>query len=137
VTFDSYGPTSGNDERAARSLMERLLVFSLADVARGLRGESEFRDGDRNSITLVKEVDFRIVMSTLKDGATIHEKEGAARVSLQLLDGNAVLDVDGDVADLEAGQLATIDVGRTWELTSRGDSTVLMTLAWPREKAGI
>jgi mannose-6-phosphate isomerase-like protein (cupin superfamily) len=137
VAFDTYGPTSGNDEREARSLMDRLLVFSLPDAARGLRAEAEFREGDRNSVTLAKEVDFRILMSVLKDGAIIHENNGDARASVQLLDGNAALDVDGDEANLTAGQLATIDVGHRWQLTSRGESTVLLTIAWPREKAGV
>lgn len=137
MTFDTYGPTSGNDEREARPLMERLLVFSLLDEAARLRSEAEWRDGDRNSMTLAKEVDFRILLSALKDGATIHEEDGDARASVQVLDGRATLDVDGEEADLGAGQLATIDVGRRWRLTSTGQSTVLMTIAWPREKAGV
>ena len=59
MPFDIYGPTSGNDERAARSLREPLLVFSL------------------------------------------------------------------------------VDAGHRWQLASRGDSVVLLTIAWPRHKAGV
>jgi quercetin dioxygenase-like cupin family protein len=137
VNSDSYGPTSGNEERVARHLMDGLLVFSLADEAARLRAETEWRDGDRNSVTLAKEVDFRVVLSVLGDGAKIHEDHGEARVSVQLLEGSVTLQVDGDRADMNAGELATINAGRGWRLTSHGDSTILLTFAWPREKAGI
>jgi len=137
VDLDTYGPTTGNDERDARPLMERLLVFSPRLEAARLRSETEWRDGDRNSMTLAKEVDFRVVLSVLRDGATIHDDDGDGRASLQLLEGRAVVSVDGDEVHLDTGELATVNAGQRWQLRSAGESTVLLTIAWPREKAGI
>jgi quercetin dioxygenase-like cupin family protein len=137
VDFNTYGPTTGNDTREARALMDRLLVFAPRLEAARLRSEPEWRDGDRNSVTLAKEVDFRIVLSVLRDGATIHDDEGNGRASVQLLEGRAVVSVDDKEAHLDTGELATVNSDQRWQLRSDGDSTVLLTIAWPREKAGV
>jgi quercetin dioxygenase-like cupin family protein len=137
MNMDTYGPTTGNDERPARPLMQRLMVFTPRLEAARLRAETEWRDGDRNSMTLAKEVDFRVVLSVLRDGATIHEDAGDGRASLQLLEGRAAVSVDGDEVHLDTGELATVNAGRRWQLRSEGESTVLLTIAWPREKAGV
>ena len=133
----AYGSTSGTDEREARPMMERLLVYSLADEINQLREEDAWRSGDRNSRTLAKEVDFRVVLSVLHDGAVLHEQDGDARASLHLVEGRAALHLDADEAELEAGELAVVDAGHAWQLRANGDCAVLLTLAWPREKAGV
>ncbi|MDP8905755.1 MAG: hypothetical protein M3N29_10710 [Chloroflexota bacterium] len=133
----AYGSTSGTEEREAREMMERLLVFSLADEIRALREEEPWQARDRNSRTLAKEVDFRVVLSALRDGATLHEEDGDARASLHLIDGHAALTVGSDEAELEANDVAMVDAGHRWVLRANGDCAVLLTLAWPREKAGV
>lgn len=133
----AYGSTSGTDQRAGRPLMERLMVFDPSEEILVLRGEAQWSDGDRNSRTLAKEVDFRVVLSVLHDGAELDEQHGDARASLQLLEGGAKLTVGRDETHLDAGQLAVIDAGEAWTLRADGDCAVLLTLAWPREKAGV
>ena len=133
----AYGSTSGTDEREARPMMERLLVYSLFDEISRLREEDPWQNGDRNSRTLAKEVDFRVMLSLLRDGAILHEQDGDARASLHLLEGRAALSLDADQAELEAGEVAVVDAGQPWRLTAHGECAVLLTLAWPREKAGV
>jgi quercetin dioxygenase-like cupin family protein len=133
----AYGTTTGTDEREPRALMERLLVFSLADEIESLRNEKEWADNERNSRTLAKDVDFRALLSVLHAEATIDEGTGDARASIQLIEGAADLEVDGDSTRLETGQLAVVDSGRAWVLRAVSDSAVLVTFAWPIEKAGI
>lgn len=132
-----YGTTSGTKVREPRALMERLMVFSLESEIESLRAEPEWADNVRNSRTLAKEVDFRALLSVLHTDATLDEQDGDARASIQLLDGTAALTVDGDRADLRAGHLAVIDAGHAWLLRATSDCAVLLTLAWPREKAGV
>lgn len=152
MTDGAYGQTSGSDSRDSRPTMERLMVFNVAEEIERLRGESPWTDGDRNSVTLAKEIDFRVLLSVLRDGAALEESNGDARVSVQLVEGRASLQVGGrdvlgavgagnlgagDVADLEAGDLATIDAGQPWTIRASGDCALLLTLAWPREKAAV
>ena len=132
-----YGETSGSDSREARALMERVLTFSLRNEIEALRSEEQWLDGDRNSRTLAKEVDFRVLLSVLHDEATLDEQDGDARVSIQLLEGRGRLAVEGQSIDMSAGGLAVVDAGQRWDLRAVGDCAVLLTLAWPREKAGV
>jgi len=129
------GSTSGSDTRQPRSLMEGLMLFDLHEEIRKLRSEGPWKQGDRNSRTLAKDVDFRVLLSVLKSGAELDEEDGDARVSVQLIAGSARLATESGSAELHAGQLAAIDAGQRWRLSATDDCAVVTTLAWPREKA--
>lgn len=131
---DQPGPadqTSGTDVRGARPLMERLMVFSLGDEIARLREEPAWQSGDRNSVTLAKESDFRVLLTVLRPGAQLEEQDGEGRLSVHLVEGRARLDSDGEEAELAAGDLATIDTDTPWRLEAQSESAVLTTLAWP------
>ena len=134
----SYGSTSGTDSRGSRPLIEDLMVFSLPAEIDALREEAPYREGDRNSATLAKEVDFRVLLTVLRSGASLDEHDGDARASIQLLEGTAGLTVgSAEEAQLEEADVAVIDAGRSWLLRATSDCALLLTLAWPREKAGV
>lgn len=133
----AYGTTSGTDERDARSLMDGLLTFALHDEIEMLKDETAWLEGDRNARTLAKEVDFRVLLCVLHTGATLDEQDGDARASLHVLEGGVRLSIDGESAELGPGQIAIVDSGRAWTLEAAMDAAVLLTLAWPREKAGV
>ena len=137
MSAGAYGNTSGTDVRESRPLMEQLMVFSLTEEIEALRAEWQWTDNDKNSRTLAKDVDFRALLSVLHTGAALDEQDGDARASLHVLEGRALIDVEGQTSELEAGQLAVIDSGRPWVLRAITDCAVLLTLAWPLEKAGI
>lgn len=137
MSSGSYGTTSGTQERESRALMEPLMVFSLADEIEALRSEGQWADNDKNSRTLAKEVDFRALLSVMHSGATLDEQYGDARASVQIIEGRAELDVAGEVSQLEAGQLAVIDSGRPWTLRATADCALLLTFAWPIDRAGV
>ena len=131
------GSTSGTESRDSRRLMEGLMIFGLRDEIEGLRAEAPYTEGDRNAATLAKEVDFRVLLSVLRSGATLDEQNGEARASIQLLEGRATLRGDGEDSEMGEGDVAVIDSGQPWFLTAQADCAVLLTLAWPREKAGV
>lgn len=133
----SYGNTSGTQEREPRPLMERLMVFSLADEIESLRSEWQWANNDKNSRTLAKDVDFRALLSVMHSGAALDEQDGDARASVHILEGRAELDVGGEVTQLETGQLAVIDSGHPWTLRAATDCSLLVTFAWPIDKAGV
>ena len=133
----AYGATSGTSERESRAVMEPLMHFSLRDEVDRLRSEEPWRDGDRNSRTLAKEVDFRVLLTVLRDGAALEELDGDARVGIQLLDGRAVVELENAAEQLAAEDMAVVDAGQPWRLRGVGDCAVLLTFAWPREKARV
>ena len=133
----AYGSTTGTDERDSRALMDRLMVFSIADEIEALRNESEWEENDKNTRTLAKDVDFRAILTVMHPDATIEERDGDARASLQVIEGVAELEVSGESAQLSQGQMAVVDAGRPWTLRATRDCAVLVTFAWPIEKAGV
>jgi quercetin dioxygenase-like cupin family protein len=137
MSTSEYGSTSGSDSRESRALMERLMTFDLHSEIDQLRSEEQWSEGDRNSRMLAKDVDFRVLLTVLRSGATLDENDGDARTSLQVIAGSARLETASGSADLRAGQVAVIDVGQAWTFTASEDCAVLTTLAWPREKAGV
>jgi quercetin dioxygenase-like cupin family protein len=137
MSTGSYGSTSGTKEREARPLMDLLLVFSLADEIRSLRAEAEWTENEINSRTLAKDVDFRVVLCALHTDAVLDEQVGEARASVQLIEGSAQLTVDEEARPLEAGEIAVVDSGHPWALRATSDCAVLLTIAWPIEKAGV
>jgi quercetin dioxygenase-like cupin family protein len=131
----TYDDTSGSDTRGPRPVMERLMVFSLFDEVESLRQEPQWTDGERNSRMLAKDVDFRVLLTCLRAGATLDEKDGDGRVSIQVLEGTVALTLGDVSSELTSGDLAAIDRGNPWQLTARTDASLLLTLAWPEEKA--
>jgi len=133
----AYGSTTGTDERDSRALMERLMVFSIADEISALRDESEWQENEKNTRTLAKDVDFRAILTVMHTGATIDEQDGDARASVQVFDGTAALEIEGRSASLTAGHVAVVDSGQPWVLRATSDCAALITFAWPIEKAGV
>lgn len=137
MTTGAYGSTSGTSERDSRPLMDRLLVFNLDEEIAALRAEYQWTENDKNSRTLAKDVDFRVLLTVLHTGAALDEDDGDARASIHLVEGSAQLDVAGEATNLAAGQLAVVNAGQAWVLRATSDCAVLLTLAWPIEKAGV
>jgi quercetin dioxygenase-like cupin family protein len=133
----TYGSTSGTDTREARAMIEPLMHFSLREEITALRFEEAYQQRDRNSRTLAKETDFRVLLTVLRAGAALDDQDGAMRASVQVIEGRATLGIDGDESVLEAGDLAVMDSGNAWLLQAETECAVLLTLALPPEKAGV
>jgi len=137
MTSGAYGSTTGTRERESRPLMDQLMVFSLSDEIEALRNEPQWADNEVNSRTLAKDIDFRVMLTVMHAEALIDEHNGDARASLQLLEGTAMVEVDEVPTELIVGKLAVVDAGRPWVLRATSDCAVLLTLAWPIDKAGV
>ncbi len=135
MNTSAYDETTGSETREARPLMEQLLVFDLMDEIDQLRSEPTWQQGDRNSRMLAKDVDFRVLLTALRPGASVVEKDGDSRVSVQVIEGTVLARLRDDTTELTAGQIAAIDSGNPWTLEALDDSVILLTLAWPAEKA--
>ncbi|MBA2253852.1 MAG: hypothetical protein H0W07_01890 [Chloroflexi bacterium] len=134
MSTSAYDDTSGTSVRGGRPLMERLMVFSLHAESAALRDEPQYREGDRTSRMLAKDVDLRVMLTVLRAGAALDEQDGESRVTLQVLDGQAAVEVVGESAELSPGEVAVIDAGNPWLVHAIVDSALLVTITLPREK---
>ncbi|MEP7360303.1 MAG: hypothetical protein ABI744_01860 [Chloroflexota bacterium] len=133
----SYGSPGGSATREPRTMMAPLMQFSLELEADSLRLEPEYRDGDRNSRTLAKETDLRVLLTVLRQGAALDEQHGEERATVQVIDGTATIEVDGAEAHLQPVEVAVVDRGQAWVLRADSDCAVLLTIAYPVDKAGV
>jgi quercetin dioxygenase-like cupin family protein len=107
----SDSPKQSAGSAAIRSpgpLESPILSFDLnAEIPR-LRSENAWQGG-RNSKTLVKHPDFRVVLTVLKSNARIHEHKAAGRISVQAIAGHIRMQVQEKAIDLPAGNMLALE----------------------------
>lgn len=122
--------TSRGAARAAEATAGPSLAFDLAQQIRELRQESYWQSG-RNSKTLAKYSDFRIVLTALQAKTTIHEHHSAGRISVQTVEGHLQMHAGGKEFDLPAGRMLVLDRSLPHDVVAIEDSAFLLTIAWP------
>jgi quercetin dioxygenase-like cupin family protein len=127
----SDGETSGSEQREARSLTGATQYFDLADEIASLKREPSWQKGDRNSRTLVHESQLRIIVTTMKAGARLHEHRTEGAVSIQTIQGHVRLSTAQGVVDLPEGRLVAVRSGVSHDLEALDESAFLLTIAWP------
>jgi quercetin dioxygenase-like cupin family protein len=116
--------------RSPEPLESPILSFDLNGEIKRLREENAWQAG-RNSKTLVKHPDFRLVLTVLKSGARLHEHKAAGRISVQAVAGHIQMHVQGQVFDLPAGHLLALERALPHDVEALEDSAFLLTIAWP------
>ena len=106
------------------------LTFDLAQQIASLRQEHYWQSG-RNSKTIVKHPDFRMVLTAMKANTTIHEHHSAGRISVQTVEGHIQMHAGGKEFDLPAGHLLVLDRAIPHDVVAVEDSAFLLTVAWP------
>ncbi|HWB87140.1 MAG TPA: hypothetical protein VG675_23555 [Bryobacteraceae bacterium] len=109
------------------------LAFDLDAQIEQLRRESYWQSG-RNSKTIVKFADFRIVLMALRKGTHILEHRAQGRISVYTITGHVRVGASGQVVDLPKGHLLALDRCMPHDLEALEDSACLLTLAWPEEE---
>lgn len=109
--------------------------FDLSKEIAQLHQEEAWLRTGRNSKTLVKQPDFRIVLIALKKGGRLEEHKADARISIHTLSGHAKLHLPEEVVDLPAGHLLALDRALRHDLEAVEESAVLLTISWPHGAA--
>jgi quercetin dioxygenase-like cupin family protein len=120
--------------RSLEPLEGPMLAFDLNGEIKRLREENVWQAG-RNSKTLVKHPDFRLILTVLKSGTCLHEHKAAGRISVQAVAGHIQMRVRGQVFDLPLGHLLALERAIPHDVEALEDSAFLLTIAWP-ENAG-
>jgi quercetin dioxygenase-like cupin family protein len=123
--------TTGTPDRPAQQLAAPAMPFDLADEVSRLRSEPAWLQGDRNAKTLVKQPDFRVVLTVMRTGARLAHHDTAARLTLHVLSGRLSLRLLGTTAELSQGHLLVLDRDVRHDVEAVEESAFLLTLAWP------
>src|ERR1035437_7968008 len=90
---------SRGDARTPEPTEGPFLTFDLAEQIAHLRQESYWQSG-RNSKTIVKYSDFRVVLTAIQAKTTIHEHHAAGRISVHTVQGHLRMHAGGKEFDL-------------------------------------
>jgi quercetin dioxygenase-like cupin family protein len=118
-------------EALAGHLTAPLMNFNLSREIEQLHQEDSWLRTGRNSKTLVKQPDLRIVLVALKTGKQLEEHEADARISIQTLNGHVTVQLTDQTVDLPAGQLLALDRGLRHDVVALKESAFLLTISWP------
>ena len=132
MTNTAERPSRSGAVRTPGPLGNPMLTFDLNAEIKRLREENAWQGG-RDSKTLVKNQDFRIVLTVMKADALLHEHKTSGRISVQVLSGHIQMRVWDKVFDLPAGHLLALDRAVPHDVKALEDSAFLLTLAWPEE----
>lgn len=105
------------------------LEFDLAAQIQDLRREDVWTSG-RNSKTIVKHPDLRLVLTIMKANTRIHEHSAAGSISVQTISGHIRMHVDGREFDLPAGHLLALEAAVPHDVEALEDSAFVLTIAW-------
>ena len=106
------------------------LAFNLAEQIHSLRQEPYWQSG-RNSKTIAKYHDLRIVLTAIQAKTTIRQHSSAGRMSVQTLEGHLRMHAGGKEFDMPAGRVLVLDRDMPHDVIALEDSAFLVTMAWP------
>ena len=132
MTNPAERPSRSGAVRPPGPLGNPMLTFDLNAEIKRLREENAWQGG-RDSKTLVKNQDFRIVLTVLKADALLREHKATGRISVQVLSGHIQMHAQDKVFDLAAGHLLALDRAVPHDVKALEDSAFLLTIAWPEE----
>lgn len=132
MTNTAECPSRSGAVRTPGPLGNPMLTFDLNGEIKRLREENSWQGG-RDSKTLVKNEDFRIVLTVLKANALLHEHKATGRISVHVLSGHIQMHVQDKVFDLPMGHLLALDRAVPHDVKALEDSAFLLTIAWPEE----
>jgi quercetin dioxygenase-like cupin family protein len=128
-------PTSARTghEGLAKSLTAAIIDFDLPTELAQLRQEEAWSKSGRNSKTLAKYADFRIVLVALKAGLALERHKAGARISIQALAGRLRVKLSNRTMELPAGHLLALDRGLEHDVEAIEDGAFLLTISWPKD----
>jgi quercetin dioxygenase-like cupin family protein len=110
-------------------LGDSILQFDISHEITQLRQEDSWqRSTGRSSKTLVKHPDFRIVLTLMKPGSSMHEHKTDARISIRAVMGRIKLHLPQRTVELSAGQLLALDSDVPHNVEAQEESAFLLTV---------
>ena len=99
------------------------------EIGRYQPGDRESVSGRRSEI-LVKTDDLRVLLVTMRAGATLAEHSAPGTITIHAIQGEVVVDADGATHDLRVGSLVSLAAGVRHSVRARTDGAFLLTIAW-------
>src|SRR5260370_37847453 len=124
------GRTTGTVQRPGQDHVGLALTFDLPAELAKLRQEENWQRNGRNTRTLVKEENLRLVLIAMQGGTQISEHHTAGRLAIHVISGHLQLAVPSQRVDLPERTLVALDYEVQYEILAHEESALLLTVAW-------
>lgn len=113
-----------------------VVAIDLPAYIKQIREEEAWKKYDRNSITVFKSADLRIVLGGLHSGAEMIPHTAEGMMSIQVLEGELNINTDYSDTRLQTGHVLAIHKGTTYSVKAANESIYLLTMSQVGEQSG-
>lgn len=121
--------SSGQRPGSDRALSGPVQGFDLDEELALLRGEKEWQEGRRNSITLRKGGDLSVVLLAMKAGDSLEEHSAPGPISLIIREGRIRFAAEGETVEAGPERVLTCDAGVRHSVEAVSDAVCILTVA--------
>jgi quercetin dioxygenase-like cupin family protein len=119
-------------DRTPRPLVGPRLLFDLRNEVAQLHDEPIWRTHGHNARTLIKQLDFRLVLISLRAGKQVHERATDEPIALQPLRGQMRVQLASEALQVGPEQLLSIDKHVQFSVDAIEDCEFLLWIGWSK-----
>jgi quercetin dioxygenase-like cupin family protein len=108
-------------------------MLNLNEEMDAILSEKPWHETGRNSRTIAKYSNFRIVLAALKQGASLEKHQAKGCLSIQVFKGRIRVCLPQDVIDMSKEKLLTLDNAIPHAVEALEDSIFLITMSFTAE----
>ncbi|MBZ0198833.1 MAG: cupin domain-containing protein [Ignavibacteriaceae bacterium] len=109
-----------------------LLKFSIDKEVDRLKTEPTWADGDRNAITLQKNSKLRVVLITMRKGASLKEHKVEGPITIFVLSGKIIFSTGDDKINMSGNELIVLEKTIPHDVEALEDSSFILTIIQPK-----
>lgn len=129
VTEEKFNQSTPQRPEGDRLLDAPLVQLDLLTFKEQIKREEGWKNNDRNSITIFKTDEMRIVMIALHQDAEMKKHTAPGVISVQVLEGQITFRTEEQTEVLNPGQMVTLHAGIPHHVFANQESVFLLTLA--------
>lgn len=119
---------TNNRPQGERVLDAPMVTIDLSLFIAQIREEEQWKNSDRNAITIFKSMMMRIVLIALHKGAEMKKHTATGTLSLQVIEGEMQFTTDEQSIILSSGQMLVLHEGIPHSVLAKKETIFLLTL---------
>lgn len=127
--MDTSNEASSQHHEGDRFLNASLVTLDLNHFVEQLRAAPAWKESDRNSMTIFKSDQLRIVLIGLHEGAELKTHTANGIITVQVLEGQMKFIAEPQTVGLQKGQMVTLQKQVPHSVVALKETFFLLTLA--------
>src|SRR5689334_9387874 len=108
-----------------RAMDAALVKIDIPLFIENIRNEKQWKDSNRNAITVFKTNGLRIVLMALHKDAEMKEHSADGLISIQILEGRVIFKTEEQTVELTKGQMIALHEGIPHSILSKEETIFL------------